>query len=397
MIFLDDDSDNKPLIKKIIKKLSINNDISTIGITDIASNAIGYGFWFYIALTVSVEEYGQVNYFVALGGMVSGLCMIGSYNSIVVLLAKGIKVHTSLISLSLILGICSAIVFSIITNSIELGFLIIGYIVMNLSISEITGRKQFQNYFKYTILFKISFVILAIILFQIMGFKGIILGIAASSLIFFFHIGKIIFTEKIDFKILWYEKKFIVTNFITSSFDAVSGNLDKIIIIPILGFISLGNYQFGLQIAGLLMLLPTIAFKYTLPTDSQGLSSKKIKQTIIGIVILFTIIFIIIVPTAIQAIIPKYVQATLVIQIAALSAIPSTINYMILSHYLGKQKNNITLTHSIIYATTLITFIVVLGNLFLDVGLATAFTLSHCSVSVYYINIYLRTRKSIKR
>lgn len=397
MIFLDDDSDNKPLIKKIIKKLSINNDISTIGITDIASSAIGYGFWFYIALIVSVEEYGQVNYFVALGGMVSGLCMIGSYNSIVVLLAKGIKVHTSLISLSLILGICSAIVFSIITNSIELGFLIIGYIVMNLSISEITGRKQFQNYFKYTILFKISFVILAIILFQIMGFKGIILGIAASSLIFFFHIGKIIFTEKIDFKILWYEKKFIVTNFITSSFDAVSGNLDKIIIIPILGFISLGNYQFGLQIAGLLMLLPTIAFKYTLPTDSQGLSSKKIKQTIIGIVILFTIIFIIIVPTAIQAIIPKYVQATLVIQIAALSAIPSTINYMILSHYLGKQKNNITLTHSIIYATTLITFIVVLGNLFLDVGLATAFTLSHCSVSVYYINIYLRTRKSIKR
>lgn len=397
MIFLDDDSDNKPLIKKIIKKLSINNDISTIGITDIASSVIGYGFWFYIALIVSVEEYGQVNYFVALGGMVSGLCMIGSYNSIVVLLAKGIKVHTSLISLSLILGICSAIVFSIITNSIELGFLIIGYIVMNLSISEITGRKQFQNYFKYTILFKISFVILAIILFQIMGFKGIILGIAASSLIFFFHIGKIIFTEKIDFKILWYEKKFIVTNFITSSFDAVSGNLDKIIIIPILGFISLGNYQFGLQIAGLLMLLPTIAFKYTLPTDSQGLSSKKIKQTIIGIVILFTIIFIIIVPTAIQAIIPKYVQATLVIQIAALSAIPSTINYMILSHYLGKQKNNITLTHSIIYATTLITFIVVLGNLFLDVGLATAFTLSHCSVSVYYINIYLRTRKSIKR
>lgn len=397
MIFLDDDSDNKPLIKKIIKKLSINNDISTIGITDIASSAIGYGFWFYIALIVSVEEYGQVNYFVALGGMVSGLCMIGSYNSIVVLLAKGIKVHTSLISLSLILGICSAIVFSIITNSIELGFLIIGYIVMNLSISEITGRKQFQNYFKYTILFKISFVILAIILFQIMGFKGIILGIAASSLIFFFHIGKIIFTEKIDFKILWYEKKFIVTNFITSSFDAVSGNLDKIIIIPILGFISLGNYQFGLQIAGLLMLLPTIAFKYTLPTDSQGLSSKKIKQTIIGIVILFTIIFIIIVPTAIQAIIPKYVQATLVIQIAALSAIPSTINYMILSHYLGKQKNNITLTHSIIYATTLITFIVVLGNLFLDVGLATAFTLSNCSVSVYYINIYLRTRKSIKR
>ena len=146
MIFLDDDSDNKPFIKKIKSRLSFGNDISTIGITDIINNAIGYGFWLYIASILSVRDYGEINYFIALGGIISSICLIGSYNSMVVLLAKNVKIHTSLISISLIIGICSSIVFSLITGSIELGFLIIGYIVMNLTIAEITGKKLFHNY-----------------------------------------------------------------------------------------------------------------------------------------------------------------------------------------------------------------------------------------------------------
>lgn len=397
MILLDEDSDSKSFIEKIRKKFPVGRDISTIGLTDAINNAIGYGFWLYIATVISVKDYGEVNYFVALGGIISSLCLLGSYNSIVVLLAKDVKIHTSLISLSLIIGICSSVILSIVTESVELGLLIIGYVVMNLSISEITGRRIFHNYFRYIVLAKILFVILSIALFQIMGFRGIILGIAFSSLIFSFRIARILLTEKIDFKILWQEKKFIMTNFFTSSFDAAAGNLDKIIILPILGFISLGNYQFGLQIAGLLMLLPNIVFKYTLPSDSQGVSNKKIKQAIIGIVILFTATFILIAPIVIQNIIPKYNQAIPIVQIATLSAIPNTINYMILSSYLGKQKNRVTLTHSLIYASTLITFIVSLGSLLSDIGLAIAFTLAHCSVSVYYVVVYLRAKREVKK
>lgn len=396
MILLDEDPNKKSFVKKIKNKLSIDKDISTIGLTDIINNAIGYGFWLYIASVISVKDYGQVNYFVALGGIISSLCLIGSYNSIVVLLAKGIKVHTSLISLSLIIGICASVVFSVITESVELGFLIIGYVIMNLSISEITGRKIFHNYFRYIVLAKISFVVLSIALFQIMGFKGIILGIALSSLIFSFRIARILVTEKTDFRILWQEKKFIVTNFFTSSFDAAAGNLDKIIILPILGFISLGNYQFGLQIVGLLMLLPNIVFKYTLPSDSQGVSNKRVKMIIIVAVASLSLIFILVAPILIQIIIPKYIHAIPIVQIATLSAIPNTVNYMILSSYLGRQKNRITLMHSLIYASTLIIFIISLGSLLADIGLAMAFTLAHCSVSMYYIVVYIKTKKETK-
>lgn len=393
---MDEDPNKKSFVKKIKNKLSIDKDISTIGLTDIINNAIGYGFWLYIASVISVKDYGQVNYFVALGGIISSLCLIGSYNSIVVLLAKGIKVHTSLISLSLIIGICASVVFSVITESVELGFLIIGYVIMNLSISEITGRKIVHNYFRYIVLAKISFVVLSIALFQIMGFKGIILGIALSSLIFSFRIARILVTEKTDFRILWQEKKFIVTNFFTSSFDAAAGNLDKIIILPILGFISLGNYQFGLQIVGLLMLLPNIVFKYTLPSDSQGVSNKRVKMIIIVAVASLSLIFILVAPILIQIIIPKYIHAIPIVQIATLSAIPNTVNYMILSSYLGRQKNRITLMHSLIYASTLIIFIISLGSLLADIGLAMAFTLAHCSVSMYYIVVYIKTKKETK-
>ena len=393
MILLDEDSSGKSFIRKIKTRLSVGGDISTIGITDSINNAIGYGFWLYIASILSVRDYGEVNYFIALGGIVSTLCLIGSYNSVVVLLAKGVKIHTSLIFISLIIGICSSIIFSLITGSFELGFLIIGYLVMNLTISEITGRRLFQNYFKYIILSKVFFVVLSITLFHVMGIKGIILGIALSSLIFLIRITTILSTEKIDFKILWQEKKFVLTNFVTSSFDAASGNLDKIIILPILGLISLGNYQFGLQIAGLLMLLPNTIFKYTLPTDSQGLSNRKIKRAIIGVVALFTITFIFVAPIAIQTVIPKYIQAIPIVQIVALSAIPNTINYMTLSSYLGKKRYRVTLGHSITYTSTLITFIVILGNLMADVGLAIAFTLAQCSVTIYYVIIYLKSKR----
>ena len=394
---MDDDSDNKPFIKKIKSRLSFGNDISTIGITDIINNAIGYGFWLYIASILSVRDYGEINYFIALGGIISSICLIGSYNSMVVLLAKNVKIHTSLISISLIIGICSSIVFSLITGSIELGFLIIGYIVMNLTIAEITGKKLFHNYFRYIILSKIFFVVLSIILFHIIGIKGIILGIALSSLIFLVHIIKILLTEKVDFRILWKERKFILTNFITSSFDAAAGNLDKIIIFPVLGLISLGNYQFGLQIAGLLMLLPNIIFKYTLPTDSQGFSNKRIKQALVATITIFTTMFILLAPVIIQAIIPKYSQAIPIIQIAALSAIPNTINYMILSSYLGRQRYRVTLTHSIIYTSTLIICIVSLGSIMADIGLAISFTLAQCSVTIYYTALHLRSKTNVER
>jgi len=395
VIFLDEDSDGKPFTKKIKNRLSFGSDISTIGITDIINNAIGYGFWLYVASIVSVRDYGEINYFIALGGIISSICLIGSYNSMVVLLAKNIKIHTSLIAISLIIGICSSIAFSLITGSIELGFLIIGYIVMNLSIAEITGKKLFRKYFKYIIFSKIFFVVISITLFNLIGIKGVILGIAFSSLIFLAHIIKILLTDKVNFRILWSEKKFVLTNFITSSFDAIAGNLDKIIILPILGLISLGNYQFGLQIAGLLMLLPNIIFKYTLPTDSQGFSNKRIKQSLVVIITVFTIMFILLAPVIVEDIIPKYSQAIPLIQIAALSTIPNSINYMILSSYLGQQRYKISLTHSIIYTSTLITFIVILGSVMADIGLAISFTLAQCSVTIYYTVLHLRSKYKV--
>jgi len=395
MIFLDDDSDSNSFTKKIKNRLSFSSDISTISITDIINSAIGYGFWLYIASIVSVRDYGEINYFIALGGIISSICLIGSYNSMVVLLAKNIKIHTSLIAISLIIGICSSIAFSLITGSIELGFLIIGYIVMNLSIAEITGKKLFRKYFKYIIFSKIFFVVISITLFNLIGIKGVILGIAFSSLIFLAHIIKILLTDKVNFRILWSEKKFVLTNFITSSFDAIAGNLDKIIILPILGLISLGNYQFGLQIAGLLMLLPNIIFKYTLPTDSQGFSNKRIKQSLVVIITVFTIMFILLAPVIVEDIIPKYSQAIPLIQIAALSTIPNSINYMILSSYLGQQRYKISLTHSIIYTSTLITFIVILGSVMADIGLAISFTLAQCSVTIYYTVLHLRSKYKV--
>ena len=83
--------------------------------------------------------------------------------------------------------------------------------------------------------------------------------------------------------------------------------------------------------------------------------------------------------------------------IAALSAIPNTINYMILSSYLGRQRYRVTLTHSIIYTSTLIICIVSLGSIMADIGLAISFTLAQCSVTIYYTALHLRSKTNVER
>ena len=65
-----------------------------------------------------------------------------------------------------------------------------------------------------------------------------------------------------------------------------SGQTDKLIVAPMLGFALLGNYQLGLQLLSLLSILPSIVYQYTLPHDATGRSNKKLKKITILVSVL---------------------------------------------------------------------------------------------------------------
>ena len=57
---------------------------------------------------------------------------------------------------------------------------------------------------------------------------------------------------------------------------SLGGNIDKLIIAPLLGFALLGNYHLGIQFLMLLSILPSIVLQYTLPHDATGNTNPKL-------------------------------------------------------------------------------------------------------------------------
>ena len=55
--------------------------------------------------------------------------------------------------------------------------------------------------------------------------------------------------------------------------NGFGGQIDKVILAPLLGFVLLGNYSLALQIFSILIMFSTIIFKFILPQDASGISN----------------------------------------------------------------------------------------------------------------------------
>src|SRR3989304_6244168 len=85
-----------------------------------------------------------------------------------------------------------------------------------------------------------------------------------------------------------------------------SGQTDKLIVAPMLGFALLGNYQLGIQFFSLLILLPSIVFQYILPHDASGNPNRKLKKITILVSIFLAILGISLSPIVLPVLFPKF-------------------------------------------------------------------------------------------
>jgi len=83
-------------LKKIKETYESLKGLTTISITTAASNAIGAIFWFSMAAILGIEQYGQVSYLLAIGIIASRLSLLGSPNTLMVYVAKGIKIQPAI-------------------------------------------------------------------------------------------------------------------------------------------------------------------------------------------------------------------------------------------------------------------------------------------------------------
>ena len=371
--------------EKIKKILTTNKNLSRVASGDFISNLIGALFWLYIAALLTPEEYGEITFLISIAAFASTLSMLGAYNSIVVLTAKNVKIQSTISFISSSVGLVAAIVVFFTVNQVEVGVLIFAYILTNLIIPHVLGKKEFDEYFRIIVFSKILSVASSLILFYFIGHIGIIIGLATPIFLFGFKIFHIFRTIRIDFRLLKTHSKFIITNYGMDVSASISGSLDKIIIVPILGFTILASYQLGLQFFGILMIIPGIVYKITLPDDARGILNKKLKVRTVSIAFGFGILSFLLIPVIIPILNSSYNESILPIQIIALSSIPAVVALMYWSRFIGTEKNKVLSAGSVIYAASLISLIIILGQNFHSLGLSIGFFIAQCISMAYFI------------
>lgn len=361
--------------------------ITVIGSSDIAGSVIGAVFWFYLASLLGTEHYGQLSYFLSIASIASTVSLLGTENAISVYVAKNVKLESTIYLFPIIISSIAAVILYFLFSNLGVSVYVLGAVILGLAMSEILAKGLFQSYAKYLLLQKILMVVLSIGLYHIIGIDGILFGIGLAFFIYLVRIYKGFRETEIDFSLIKPRFKFLVNSYILNLVGTFNGTLDKLIIAPLVGFALLGNYQLGIQFISMMVILPAIVYKYVLPQDANGKPNIKLKQITVLSSVGISVLGIVLAPIIIPLLFPKFTESIAIIQIMSISLIPTTMNLMYTSKFLGNEKIKIVFIGSIIYLIILISAIVSLGILFGINGMAIAMVLSTSSETIFYFMV----------
>ena len=366
------------------KKLFENKGLAFIGSADIIGMAITGVFWLTIATFLEVEEFGQIHYFLAIAGLAYVFALIGTQNTITVYAAKKVNVVSTLFAFSLIAGAISALIVFFISSGFHASFLLLGFLVNDLAIGYLIGKKIFKSYTKYILTQKILTFILGFGFYFVLGPEGIIFALALSYIHFSFLIYKGLRTSPVNFPSLKPHVGFISNNYMFSVIGGLRTNIDKLIIVPLLGLTLLGNLALAMQFYLILQIIPTLVFKYTLTHDASNIPTTRVKVWTLSFAVIGCIATLVLSPYIIPVFFPKFSEVVIAIQILSVCIIPDTIaNIFYTSKFLGSEKSKNPLIGITIMVILTALGIIILGPIYGIVGVSLSFVMASLGNFMY--------------
>ncbi len=366
-----------------IKNFSGLNDLSFLGVANIAGSGISAIFWFYLASIMTTEHYGEVSYLISIASIAAVISLTGSSYTIIVYSAKKENIFPAISIISISCSVIVALILLILFDNYVISVYAIGYVIFNVVMAEMLGQKQYRNYSKFFITQKILVVVVAIPLYYFIGPSGIILGFGISFLFYSFLVFRNFRKSKLDFNNLRNRIGFMINGYITDISKVFSANLDKLIIAPLMGYTLLGNYFLGLQFLMVFTILPSIVTQYTLPQDASGSPKKKLKQYTVFITIGISFLGIFLSPYVIPLFFPHYIDAILIIQIFSFAVVPRTISQLFMSKFLGMGKSKIIVIGAGIFLVIQIPSIFILGSIYGINGVAVSLVLAETIQAIF--------------
>jgi len=362
-------------------KLFAHKGLALIGSADIIGNAISAAFWLVIASLLLVEEYGEISYFIAIASMTI-CCVVGSPQALMVYSTKYEKIVPTLLLLTLIFTVAASLIAFIIVQRFEIIFLVFSFIVLEVSVTLLVGKKLYTRYSKFLLTQKILQFAIGIGLSFSLGVNGVLIGIALANFVLIPIFYKELRRYKIDFSLLKPKKEFIINNQMIYLISVFRRDIDKIIIVPLLGFTVLGNFALTLQFFTIMMVLSSISYKYLLPKDVSGEKNAKLKKILILVSVLIALSGFFFSPYFIENFFTKFTESIIPIQIASFSVIPSTISVILFSKILALEKSRFLLIANSVQLCVILIGTIFLGMLYGIIGVTIAFILGNTMYAI---------------
>jgi len=373
-------------------------ELVTLGSGDVIGSVLSAIFWFYLASQIKPDAYGEIHWFLGIVGIFSYVALFGTLNTITVYSAKNIKIQSTLYLISLIAGAILSLVVILVFPSfyeIDSGILLIAYVINTLALGDLLGRKLYSTYSKYVLTQKGLTLGLGLLFFYYFGYDGILFALALSYVFYIKRIFIIFREQKINFNLVKERIGFITNNYMVFLLAGFNGQIDKIIIAPLLGFTLLGNYSLALQAITIMMIFSAIFYKYILPQDSSGKNTKNLKIFAIIVSISISLVGIFLGPTLIEVFFPKYLEAKDAIQIMSVVIAPSTIALILESQFLGSEKSRVVLIGAIISLVILICGMIILGLNFGIIGLAWSLIIATSAKTVFLLFAHYKNKNGV--
>jgi len=373
--------------EKIISQVMKIKDLSTIGIANLIGNGISSVFWLVLASLMDAEQYGEINYFIAIASVASIISFLGAGNALMVFSAKKKKIESPLLIITTIASIISSLIVFALFSNIAISIYIIGFVIFNHLLFETLGKKLYPSYAKYYIFQRILLIGFTFGFYFLVGPIGVVLGYAFSFLPFIFKSYKKYRISKKEFSLLKEKIPFMRDSYGHSILSVLGTYADKLIIAPLFGYSFLGNYQLSFQILMILTMISGIVFSYLLPQEASGKPHKKLWLMTILIVLMSSVLTIILAPSILPILMPKYTPAIDLIQIMSIAAVSMTITLRYMSKFLANEKSKIVIIGKVIYLSSHIIGIFSLGTALGIQGVAMSFVIASTIEALYFVVI----------
>ena len=300
-------------------------NLSYVSMGRIISAALQGAFYLIFAMILDPEVYGELSYLIALAGMASIISRFGIPNTVVVFTAQGKKLesdHMIIVSLILI-SISSIILFSI---NVFSGLLCLVLSMFVLDQHYFLGLKQYRKFMWFSIIKGLLLVSIPILLYFVWDISGILIGMIISHIVSSYSLFRKVHLKIPNFMIIKKNYQKIIHNFGIDVSLNLTRHIDKLVIVPLLGFYSAGIYQLNFQILIILEIIPLSVHSYLLAEESSGQKHTKIYLISIFISAILVLLIVITIPTIIENFLPKYSEGIFGMQVMTLALIPSSIS-----------------------------------------------------------------------